>query len=374
MSLKNKSKKHLRKLVKFYKKDNDNLMEELTLAYKTVGELHEQLGTPVPPEHPEEYVFHLRSYGDVTKKQLDEYVAQAPTDPTPDNPREAPAPKFPCRVPISPAPPVYTEARKVWEDTLRDGTGIAQYAGGEFTRIPCYTPPFALFSKPTDSKFPDIGVQECEGPITGFQMVDHYLPRVDPSDDGKQETKDDSPVGAHEDVFKDAPDWANYWAQDSTGDAYWYARKPLTSVGEGVWTSVVGTDCSLASSGTLTVDWSQTLVARPKRVPPCSGYEASDEKAMVNKIEESLCETHYIENPGPKYDWDNAPDWANWAATDKTQYSMRGHFFENKPTFQAEWKCPMWCHSGRIAPANIARYGTIQESLEARPEKAGGTD
>jgi len=107
LSLKNKSKKHLRKLVKFYKKDNDNLLEELSKAYTSVGLLQEQVDS-----------------------------LQTPTDPTLDNPREAPAPKFPYRVPISPAPPVYTEARKVWEDTLRDGTGIAQYAGGEFTRIP----------------------------------------------------------------------------------------------------------------------------------------------------------------------------------------------------------------------------------------------
>ena len=36
-----------------------------------------------------------------------------------------------------------------------------------------------------------------------------------------------------------APSWANYWAMDSDGEAYWYERVPEIDVPDGVWTPAI---------------------------------------------------------------------------------------------------------------------------------------
>lgn len=58
--------------------------------------------------------------------------------------------------------------------------------------------------------------------------------------------------------WKDAPEWANYLAQDEDGEWHWYKGKPFP-VGDGWWP----TDHPIAKAGYDRNDWEDTLEQRP---------------------------------------------------------------------------------------------------------------
>ena len=88
-----------------------------------------------------------------------------------------------------------------------------------------------------------------------------------------------------------APDWAQYVAVDENGDAYWFEKEPKI-VGT-TWSESSGFFCKFGNSK-LPVDWTKSLEKRPNF----------------------------------NYPWSDAPDWAQWAATDE---NGRAYWFEKKP-------------------------------------------
>ena len=75
------------------------------------------------------------------------------------------------------------------------------------------------------------------------------------------------PTSAPEDVFEGAPAWANYWAQDGDGMCYWYEDRPLP-VGESAEWAWGGGASVYAGELPRLIDWTETLVARPKMENP----------------------------------------------------------------------------------------------------------
>ena len=73
--------------------------------------------------------------------------------------------------------------------------------------------------------------------------------------------------------WKKAPEWANYWAADSSGDAYWYKDKPTYRCNS--WEHVGGNDkrfwgLTFAWDSSWSpeefdenIDWKNTLLERP---------------------------------------------------------------------------------------------------------------
>lgn len=59
--------------------------------------------------------------------------------------------------------------------------------------------------------------------------------------------------------WKDAPEWANYLAQDADGDWFWYEHKPECSYS--MWGTHTGR-CQIST--TTNAAWKSTLEERPK--------------------------------------------------------------------------------------------------------------
>ena len=57
--------------------------------------------------------------------------------------------------------------------------------------------------------------------------------------------------------WKDAPEWAKYFAMDADGSGYWYERKPVRF--DSSW---LPDDFRFAIAGNFT-DWRQSLEQRP---------------------------------------------------------------------------------------------------------------
>jgi len=72
--------------------------------------------------------------------------------------------------------------------------------------------------------------------------------------------------------WSQAPEWANYWAMDGDGDAYWYLSHP--DIGSQLWLSADG-DFGLGGVkpapdfGGAAIDWQDSLVARPAAIKDC---------------------------------------------------------------------------------------------------------
>lgn len=108
-----------------------------------------------------------------------------------------------------------------------------------------------------------------------------------------------------ENVFKDAPEWAEYAALDATGFAWWYENRPVST--NIFWTSVTGRSTSAVVRG-AEVDygvtqkcWKQSLIERPKKKKgemKMESREVIKPSAVVTIIS-------------------GAPEWARWAAVDK---------------------------------------------------------
>ena len=77
--------------------------------------------------------------------------------------------------------------------------------------------------------------------------------------------------------WSQAPEWANYWAMDGDGDAYWYLSHP--DIGSQLWLSADG-DFGLGGVkpapdfGGAAIDWQDSLVARPAAIKDC--FTAAD--------------------------------------------------------------------------------------------------
>jgi hypothetical protein len=41
--------------------------------------------------------------------------------------------------------------------------------------------------------------------------------------------------------WAEAPEWAQYWAMDSDGEAFWYEKSPMIDEPDGVWTPFIDT-------------------------------------------------------------------------------------------------------------------------------------
>lgn len=62
--------------------------------------------------------------------------------------------------------------------------------------------------------------------------------------------------------WDDAPEWANWLAQDEIGDWFWYERKPENADDDEFWFSDY--DFELASDGEENPSWRNTLETRPQ--------------------------------------------------------------------------------------------------------------
>lgn len=65
-----------------------------------------------------------------------------------------------------------------------------------------------------------------------------------------------------------APEWAQWWAQDASGHAYWYETKPHLNTVYNYWVAqaagqfIYDDGEYLADGGTVHADWTQSLVQR----------------------------------------------------------------------------------------------------------------
>jgi len=123
----------------------------------------------------------------------------------------------------------------------------------------------------------------------------------------KTESSGDSPDSNPS--WEDAPDWAEWLAEDKNGKWFWYADRPKR--GMIVWLFGDSTRYKGAGeSGAANPDWAETLERRPTAKPT----------------------------------WEDAPNWANWLAQDP---SGRWYWYGSKPTagetiwVPADYRCSM---------------------------------
>jgi hypothetical protein len=68
-----------------------------------------------------------------------------------------------------------------------------------------------------------------------------------------------------------APDWANFWAADSDGYAYWYRDEPTYNAKYGGWLRTLGEEPDVSFDlcwppegfDNRDIDWASTLRSRP---------------------------------------------------------------------------------------------------------------
>jgi hypothetical protein len=68
-----------------------------------------------------------------------------------------------------------------------------------------------------------------------------------------------------------APDWANFWAADSDGYAYWYRDEPTYKAKYGGWLRTLGEEPDVSFDlcwppegfDNRDIDWASTLRSRP---------------------------------------------------------------------------------------------------------------
>ena len=68
-----------------------------------------------------------------------------------------------------------------------------------------------------------------------------------------------------------APDWANFWAADSDGYAYWYRDEPTYNAKYGGWLRTLGEEPDVSFDlcwppegfDNQNIDWASTLRSRP---------------------------------------------------------------------------------------------------------------
>jgi len=70
--------------------------------------------------------------------------------------------------------------------------------------------------------------------------------------------------------WTEAPDWAQWWAIDDDGYAYWYRDQPTYNAKYGGWLRTLGEEpdvsfdhCWPPPFDNRDIDWSQTLRSRP---------------------------------------------------------------------------------------------------------------
>jgi len=68
--------------------------------------------------------------------------------------------------------------------------------------------------------------------------------------------------------WSQAPEWANYWAMDEVGFAYWYEHRPKISSRHGAW-GVSERHGKAPNFGGAAIDWQDSLVARPAAIKDC---------------------------------------------------------------------------------------------------------
>lgn len=89
--------------------------------------------------------------------------------------------------------------------------------------------------------------------------------------------------------WQDAPEWANYLAQDAEGSWYWYDECPRPrdyEGGESMWDNN-GSEFKRASWSAVKGDWRDTLEQRPSNTPLVSMGDMID--ALADMIEYAEC-------------------------------------------------------------------------------------
>jgi hypothetical protein len=61
--------------------------------------------------------------------------------------------------------------------------------------------------------------------------------------------------------WSDAPSWANWWAMNGDGHAYWYAAEPTYNTQCDIWQITIDPQYKMVYAATI--DWSNTLRRRP---------------------------------------------------------------------------------------------------------------
>lgn len=62
--------------------------------------------------------------------------------------------------------------------------------------------------------------------------------------------------------WKDAPEWAQWLANDMSGDWYWFENKPRLSLRSCLWMPEGG-DCAFGEAGLYLPNWQDSLEGRP---------------------------------------------------------------------------------------------------------------
>lgn len=165
--------------------------------------------------------------------------------------------------------------------------------------------------------------------------------------------------------WSDAPDWAEYAAQDEDGEWWWYEEEPRHA--GALWDNLPATKIDrVRGVFPPNSNWRDTLQTRPRFEPAASGVRWDLIPAMYNWIakDKNIGWYAYEYKPhqsvttwrsdGGSYDeidpndfnipdidwreslmqrpqpsvWDNAPQWANWLAMDK---NGRWFWFSDEP-------------------------------------------
>lgn len=74
--------------------------------------------------------------------------------------------------------------------------------------------------------------------------------------------------------FDEAPEWANYWAMDKDGQAFWYDTEPYQEFKDWYWTGEYGKKAP--SFGLSPFYWKQSLTKRVPRIRKEKGTIKSD--------------------------------------------------------------------------------------------------
>jgi len=114
----------------------------------------------------------------------------------------------------------------------------------------------------------------------------------------------------------EAPDWANYWAMDGDGNAYWYRKEPEALWEDSMWNAYDPLD-DAPSFGFSAHQWRYSLTKRTEESKP-DQEKAPDE--LVRDAEElglyDDTPANDLNGPTELVDWSKAPDWAQYWAMD----------------------------------------------------------
>jgi hypothetical protein len=196
--------------------------------------------------------------------------------------------------------------------------------------------------------------------------------------------------------WDDAPEWAQWLAQDRDGQWFWFRDKPVT--GQNCWATQSGSRSEHACVRDTKPSWHETLEERPascdkpswEESPECANWLAQDGDGIWRWFSDKPSPMYGYwgrghvgsivkwaglgdynvnwretleERPG-KPSWDDAPEWAQWLSQGA---DGAWKFHSTRPKFFDGWGWLSTCLDKQIFAGHGKPNPRWHETLEQRP-------